>query len=90
MYQIYHKHYIWYFYINFIGVPIPIVVVSTAISNEYYGINDRYLNCMLTKLYNLTCTHRCWISEENGTIWAFIGPMLLIILVIIYLQRSMH
>ena len=25
---------------------------------------------------------RCWISEENGTIWAFIGPMLLIILVI--------
>ena len=27
---------------------------------------------------------RCWISEENGAIWAFIGPMLLIILVIRY------
>ena len=26
--------------------------------------------------------HRCWISEENGAIWAFIGPMSLIILVI--------
>ena len=24
---------------------------------------------------------RCWISEEKGAIWAFIGPMLLIILV---------
>ena len=25
---------------------------------------------------------RCWISEENGAIWGFVGPMLLIILVI--------
>ena len=32
------------YFVYFIGLPIPIVVVSTAISNEYYGINDRYLN----------------------------------------------
>ncbi|XP_065903380.1 adhesion G protein-coupled receptor L3-like isoform X2 [Dysidea avara] len=24
---------------------------------------------------------KCWISEENGAIWAFIGPMLLIIMI---------
>ena len=27
-------------------------------------------------------SYRCWISEEEGAIWAFIGPMLLIIMVI--------
>ena len=26
----------------YIGLPIPIVAVSAAISHEYYGINDRY------------------------------------------------
>ena len=32
--------------------------------------------------YKFIKQHRCWISEENGAIWAFVGPMLLIILVI--------
>ncbi|XP_065898979.1 adhesion G protein-coupled receptor L3-like [Dysidea avara] len=46
------------------GLPLPIVIISAAVSHEHYGVNDR-----------------CWISEENGAIWAFVGPMLLIILV---------
>ena len=28
--------------------------------------------------------HRCWLSEEKGTIWAFVAPMLLIILVSLF------
>ena len=31
---------------------------------------------------HFTFSYRCWISEEKGAIWAFIGPMLLIIMVI--------
>ena len=30
-----------------IGLPLPIVVVSTAISHRHYGINDRYINLMI-------------------------------------------
>ncbi|XP_065902446.1 adhesion G protein-coupled receptor L3-like [Dysidea avara] len=46
------------------GLPLPIVIISAAVSHEHYGINDR-----------------CWISEEEGAVWAFVGPILLIILV---------
>ncbi|XP_065910282.1 uncharacterized protein [Dysidea avara] len=53
----------FYFLVGW-SLPIPIIVVSAAVSHEQYGINDR-----------------CWISEEKGAIWAFIGPMLLIILI---------
>ena len=67
--------------IQYTGLPIPIVVVSAALSHEYYGINDRYRkNYLLLQIF--IKQHRCWISEENGAIWAFVGPMLLIILVI--------
>jgi len=31
--------------------------------------------------YNYILLCRCWLSEEKGTIWAFVAPMLLIILV---------
>ena len=30
---------------------------------------------------------RCWLSEENGAIWAFIAPMLIIILVRIFVVQ---
>ena len=31
--------------------------------------------CMILDVY------RCWLSEAEGTIWAFVAPMLLIIVV---------
>ncbi|XP_065903420.1 uncharacterized protein [Dysidea avara] len=46
------------------GFPVPIVIVSAAVSHEHYGSDDM-----------------CWITEERGAIWAFIAPMLLIILI---------
>jgi len=67
---------------NHAGLPIPIIAISTAVSHEQYGINDRWycLICIYTYM-NKAVSYRCWISEENGAIWAFIAPMLLIILV---------
>lgn len=64
------------------GFPIPVVVVSVAVSNEQYG-TDRAL---VANSVSYTCIYvyiqcRCWISDENGAIWAFIAPMLLIIMV---------
>ncbi|XP_065903381.1 adhesion G protein-coupled receptor L3-like [Dysidea avara] len=57
------------------GLPLPIVIVSAAVSHEQYGIGDAI----------------CWISEENGAIWAFIGPILLIILInSFFLVVTMH
>ena len=32
-----------YIILQYAGLPIPIVVVSAAVSHEYYGINDRYV-----------------------------------------------
>ena len=29
-------------FLQYTGLPLPIVAVSAAVSNEYYGINDRY------------------------------------------------
>ncbi|XP_065903442.1 adhesion G protein-coupled receptor L4-like [Dysidea avara] len=56
------------------GLPIPIVVVSAAVSHEQYGDDDS-----------------CWISEDKGAIWSFIGPMLLIIAVnTIFLLVTMY
>ena len=35
----------------------------------------------LVQLIVLHVYYRCWMSTEKGAIWAFIGPMLMIILV---------
>ena len=37
----------------------------------------------------VSCTYSCWLSEAEGTIWAFVAPMLLIIVVSSaeYMQR---
>ena len=43
------------------------------------NVRSQYDQLAITT-YN-TNMHRCWLSEENGAIWAFIVPMLLIILV---------
>ena len=67
------------------GTSIIIVAVSAGVSHEQYGIGGR--SALLTVQNNSmhTMVHmfsvRCWISNENGAIWGFIGPMLLIILV---------
>jgi len=41
-----------------------------------YTVNNDLIGTFYLRKYSV---HRCWLSEENGTIWAFIGPMLLII-----------
>ena len=79
------KHFHYTVYLNFllcIGLPIPIVATSASVSHEHYGINDRYRRTLCHCKFIKQC--RCWISEEKGAIWAFIGPMILIILVIQY------
>ncbi|XP_065895652.1 adhesion G-protein coupled receptor D1-like [Dysidea avara] len=51
------------------GLPIPIVVISVAASHDNYG------------LYYNEERWACWISEDNGAIWAFTAPMIIIVLV---------
>ncbi|XP_065895640.1 adhesion G protein-coupled receptor L4-like [Dysidea avara] len=52
------------------GLPIPIVVVSAGVSHDHYGLydddNERWA---------------CWISDDDGAIWAFTAPMIAIIIV---------
>ena len=66
-----------------IGLPVLIVAISVGVAHRHYGINDRWVDsecCIINNNNNVW--YRCWISEEEGAIWAFIGPMLLIILVL--------
>ena len=66
------------------GLPIPVVAISVGISHKQYGSNNRLV--LVSTVNKVWMTHayrydRCWISEEKGAIWAFIGPMLFIIMV---------
>jgi len=74
---------------------------SVSPTSDYNHASHTCEHCVciaLLKLVNCFILHRCWISEENGAIWAFIGPMLLIILVnptnnlcnLIYLNKFIH
>lgn len=49
----------------------------------------RYLSSSLDRLLGHYYYFSCWLSSDNGVIWAFVGPMLLIIMVccIILYQR---
>ncbi|XP_065910295.1 uncharacterized protein [Dysidea avara] len=49
------------------GLPIPVVVISVAVSHEHYGTS-----------------RACWISDTNGANWAFIAPIILIIMVNVF------
>ncbi|XP_065910329.1 adhesion G protein-coupled receptor L3-like isoform X3 [Dysidea avara] len=52
------------------GSPIPIVAISAGVSHEnyvIYGDRDEIA--------------KCWISDEDGSIWAFITPVILILLI---------
>ncbi|XP_065884496.1 uncharacterized protein [Dysidea avara] len=51
-------------------LPAPVVVVSAAVSNKHYGLKNQCDE-----------TIACWISNKDGALWAFIAPMVLIILV---------
>ncbi|XP_065895642.1 uncharacterized protein [Dysidea avara] len=51
------------------GLPIPIVVISAGVSHNIYG------------LYDDDERWACWISDDDGAIWAFTAPMIAIIIV---------
>ncbi|XP_065913574.1 adhesion G protein-coupled receptor L4-like isoform X2 [Dysidea avara] len=56
------------------GLPIPIVAVSAGLSHKNYGIKDS--DGSLTA---------CWISEEDGAIWAFTAPLAVILLINLFI-----
>ena len=80
---------------GFIGVPlIPTVItviVAYAMEKDYFIMTTRcqwLWVCMVESpclcvmmVFCFTFLSRCWLSQENYFIWAFIAPMLLIILV---------
>ena len=47
------------------GLPIPIVIVTVSARWYNYGVPGKH----------------CWVSTENGVIWSFIAPALVIILI---------
>ncbi|XP_065894114.1 uncharacterized protein [Dysidea avara] len=51
------------------GLPIPIVVISAGVSHDHYG------------LYDDNKRWACWISDDDGAIWAFTAPMIVIIII---------
>ncbi|XP_019848861.1 PREDICTED: adhesion G protein-coupled receptor L2-like [Amphimedon queenslandica] len=59
----------WYFFFA-IGWVTPLIPVSITMPVHYdkYTVKDSFGNITL-----------CWLSDESGTIWAFVAPMLLII-----------
>ena len=50
-----------------------------------WWIVRKYYQYLFTDYKYFMCTFSCWISTDDGAIWAFVGPMLLIVLVIIWL-----
>ena len=74
------------------GLPVPIVAIAAGIANEHYGTERGLAYSMYYKSNNFLLiafsyilmfidVFSCWLSEVQGTIWAFVAPMLLIILV---------
>ena len=53
-----------------IGLPIPIIVVSAAVSHEHYGINDKYTkNSCVCITINLLNTQVLDFSRK----WCYLG-----------------
>ncbi|XP_065914929.1 adhesion G protein-coupled receptor L3-like [Dysidea avara] len=88
---IYHgvfQHMIFFLLLGW-GLPVPIVAISAAVSFDNYGVEDP----------DGTRTV-CWISDDDGAIWAFTAPIIVIIviniiimiiaLVRIYQSRKLH
>ncbi|KAI6660980.1 Phosphatidylinositol phosphatase PTPRQ-like isoform X2 [Oopsacas minuta] len=48
------------------GLPMPIVIISSAVTQSAYTGNN---------------TGHCWISTESGLIWSFLGPVYFILFV---------
>ena len=64
-------------------MPVFIVLVSVGGSRYHYYVSDSRLALLIVyiQLYDLILhCQRCWLNED-GAIWGFIGPMLLIIVV---------
>ena len=84
-------------YVHFVysGLPVPIVAIAAGIANEHYGterglvllmviqcsISDNCIFLHIKYKFLLMNIFSCWLSETKGTIWAFVAPMLMIILV---------
>ncbi|XP_065897929.1 adhesion G protein-coupled receptor L3-like isoform X2 [Dysidea avara] len=67
---IYHGFFQRMYFFLFLGwgLPLPIVVISAAVSFDNYGVEGP----------DGTRTV-CWISDDDGAIWAFTAPMIVII-----------
>ena len=66
-----------------IGIPVPIVAISTGVAHNQYGDDDvwvvlQFYICMKYCDLNI---YSCWIKTDKGAIWGFVVPMLMIILV---------
>ena len=55
--------------------------IGTCLFCQTVSANSSVQHTYISSYLHLLYVHRCWISEENGAIWAFLGPMLLIIVV---------
>ena len=59
--------------------------ISFGAAFDQYGTDEMLVIKIVLSLAYIPImfmyAYRCWLSEEDGAIWAFIAPMLLIILV---------
>ncbi|XP_065910263.1 uncharacterized protein [Dysidea avara] len=64
------------------GLPIPIVAISAGLSYDDYVIKgtESVMDEDGIKAYR-EINIACWISDKNGAIWAFTGPVILILLI---------
>ncbi|XP_065915845.1 adhesion G protein-coupled receptor L4-like isoform X2 [Dysidea avara] len=59
------------------GLPIPVVAISAGLSYDNYVIEDNSDDIAGDKTEIIAC----WISDKDGSIWAFAGPVILILLI---------
>lgn len=64
---------VWFFLLVGYGLPVIPIVISVGIRHDSYGIRDQNGNLTF-----------CWLSTEDGVIWAFAGPMLAIVVVNVF------
>ena len=65
---------------------MPIVAITVGITHDYYHDESLYVSVSFEKYGYLPQSilylcYSCWLSVDKGVIWAFAGPVILIILV---------
>ncbi|XP_065897304.1 adhesion G protein-coupled receptor L4-like [Dysidea avara] len=74
------------------SLPIPIVAISAGLSYDNYVIDKNINTTSCMDEYNIdmemdntsaseTEIIACWISDKDGSIWAFAGPVILILMI---------